>query len=64
MTQPDPEALGRALSMVEIAVADMAEAGLQPMQIAIALAWHMNKQAEMALPNPAACALWKAGMIA
>ena len=58
------EALAKAMTTVEMCVQDLAEAGLTPMQIAVGLAFHMNRQAELAIPYPAQCLMWKTALIA
>ena len=45
------DALNKALAIAECAVQEMAEIGIDPMQRAIALAWHMQRQAELAMPT-------------
>lgn len=59
----DRDQMALALSMTEAAVQDMAEAGLPPQQIAIALAWHMRKQAEIAMPTKEAAEVFIQGLI-
>lgn len=43
--------LAKALSIVETAVQDMAAAGLDPMKRAVALAFHMQRQVDIAIPD-------------
>jgi len=45
------DAMSKALAIAECAVQEMAELGIDPMQRAIALAWHMQRQAELAMPT-------------
>ena len=56
-------ALATALSMAEIAVADMIGAGLTPQQIAIGLAWQVNDLTERAMPTPEAAMEFKLSLI-
>ena len=61
---PDDEtAIATALSMVEVAVADMAATGLPPMQIAVALAWHLNAQVDLAMPTEETARMFKRSLI-
>ena len=48
----DAEKLQKAMAIAEVAVQEMAEMGIGPMQRAIGLAFHMQAQAEMAMPTP------------
>ena len=41
----------KALAIAECAVQEMAELGIDPMKRAIALAWHMQRQADLAMPT-------------
>lgn len=61
--EPADAALATALSMAEVAVADMAEAGIDPMMIAIALASQLNLQARRAMSSDAAALAFKLGLI-
>lgn len=45
------DAMSKALAIAECAVQEMAELGIDPMQRAIALAWHMQRQADLAMPT-------------
>ena len=45
------DAMSKALAIAECAVQEMAELGIDPMKRAIALAWHMQRQAELAMPT-------------
>ena len=45
------DAMSIALAIAECAVQEMAELGIDPMQRAIALAWHMQRQADLAMPT-------------
>ena len=45
------DAMSKALAIAECAVQEMAEIGIDPMQRAIALAWHMQRQADLAMPT-------------
>ena len=46
--------------MTETAVQAMIKSGLSPMQIAIALAWHLNNQVDLAMPSTEAASKCKA----
>ena len=52
----DQDKLAQAMTIAEVAVQEMAEAGIEPMQRAIGLAFHMQEQAELAMPNAEAAA--------
>ena len=45
------DGMSKALAIAECAVQEMAELGIDPMQRAIALAWHMQRQADLAMPT-------------
>jgi hypothetical protein len=60
----DEEKLAKAMSIVEVAVQEMAELDIGPIQRAIGLAWHMNAQVEMAMPTKDTADRFKAGLIA
>ena len=45
------DAMSKALAIAECAVQEMAELGIDPMKRAIALAWHMQRQADLAMPT-------------
>lgn len=60
----EQEMLAKAMAHVETAVQDMAELGFTPQQRAIALAFHMNRQAEIAMPTEGTAALFKQSLIA
>jgi hypothetical protein len=47
----EDEKLARAMAIVEAAVQTMAEEGLSPMMRVLGLAFHMNAQADLAIPN-------------
>ena len=49
-----------ARAMTETAVLAMIKSGLCPMQIAIALAWHLNNQVDLAMPSTEAASKCKA----
>lgn len=51
--------LALAMSMAEVAVQNMAEAGIGPMARAVALAFHMQRQAGLAMPDDATAAAFK-----
>ena len=55
----DPHRLAEALTLVELTVQQMAEAGIGPIQRAIALGIHMQSQADLAMPTPEAAAIFK-----
>jgi len=59
----DRDDLARGMAMVEIAVQDMAEMGMTPIQIVVAPAWHLNQQAAIALPNRTGRNIWKASLL-
>ena len=46
--------------MTETAVQAMIKSGLFPMQIAIALAWHLNNQVDLVMPSAEAASKCKA----
>lgn len=48
----DPEKLMKAMAIVEVAVQEMADAGIDAQQRAIGLAFHMQQQVEIAMPTP------------
>jgi hypothetical protein len=58
----DREQLARALAMVEAAVQDMADAGLNPHQRAVALAFHMKRQVDLWASTPGAAAAIKVSL--
>lgn len=58
----DEEALQLAMAMVEACVQDMAEKGLTAQHRAIGLAFHMQRQAEIAMPTPETAAAFKAAL--
>lgn len=60
----DDAALTKAMSLAEIAVADMAAEGLTPQQIAVALAFHLSEQVRQAMPTPETERLFKLSLIA
>lgn len=51
--------LARALAIAEVAVQQMAEEGIPPQARAIGLAWHMQAQADLAMPSPETAAAFK-----
>lgn len=55
----DAEKLARAMAIVEVAVQQMAGEGIGPTHRAIGLAFHMQAQAEMAMPTPETAAAFK-----
>lgn len=55
----DTEKLARAMAIAEVAVQQMAEEGIDPMKRAIGLAFHMQAQAEQAMPTPETAAAFK-----
>jgi hypothetical protein len=59
----EAEKLARAMAIVEVAVQTMAEEGLSPVARAIGLAFHMNAQADLAMPTSDTRALFKLGLI-
>lgn len=60
----DDAALTKAMSLAEIAVADMAAEGLTPQQIAIGLAFQLNEQVRQAMPTEATALAFKLSLIA
>lgn len=59
---PDPEKLAQAMAIAEVAVQDMADLDINPMQRAIALAFHMQAQAELAMPTAEAARAFKSSI--
>ena len=55
----DEAKLTRAMAIAEVAVQQMAEEGIGSMQRAIGLAFHMQEQAELAMPTPETAAQFK-----
>ncbi len=55
----DQEKLAKAIAIAEVAVQEMAELGIGPMQRAIGLAFHMQAQVEHAMPTPETAAAFK-----
>lgn len=55
----DEQKLAKAMAIAEAAVQDMAELGISPMQSAIGLAFHMQRQAELAMPTKEAAMAFK-----
>jgi acyl-CoA thioesterase FadM len=55
----DEQKLARAMAIAEVAVQQMAEEGIEPMVRAIGLAFHMQRQAEIAMPTRDAAAAFK-----
>ena len=47
------ERLARAMAIAEVAVQQMAEEGISPMERAIGLAFHMQAQVDLAMPTDA-----------
>ncbi|MEY1555347.1 hypothetical protein AB3Y40_06895 [Yoonia sp. R2331] len=58
----DEQSLTRAMAITEVAVQQMAEEGIKPMHRAIGLAFHMQAQAELAMPSPETAAAFKASI--
>jgi hypothetical protein len=58
----DEESLARAMAIAEVAVQQMAEEGIEPMQRAIGLAFHMNAQADIAMPTPETAKAFRAAL--
>lgn len=48
---PEEQHLMRAMAIAETAVQQMAEEGIEPMQRAIGLAFHMQQQVDLAMPT-------------
>lgn len=48
----DPENVMRCLAMAEMAAQDMAEAGLNHIEIAVGLMSEVHRQVGLAIPNP------------
>lgn len=63
MSADEDARVHRALAMVESCVQDMAEAGLTPVNMTSALAYHMHRQIAQALPDPALRARWLASLM-
>ena len=60
----DEQKIARAMSIVEAAVQDMADEGLNPMHRAVALAFHMNAQVDLAIPTKPEAQMFKASLTA
>lgn len=58
----EEEKLARAMAIAETAVQQMAEEGLESRHRAIGLAFHMQRQAELAMPTPETIAAFKASL--
>ena len=58
----DADALAKAMAIAETAVQDMADAGIGPTQRAIGLAFHMQRQAELAMPTTDKAMAFKASI--
>jgi hypothetical protein len=51
--------LARAMAIAEVAVQQMAEEGIPPQARAIGLAFHMQAQVDLAMPDAATAAAFK-----
>jgi len=58
----DLEKVAKAMAIAEVAVQDMAELGIGPIQRAIGLGFHMQAQADLAMPTPEAARIFKASL--
>ncbi len=55
----DTEKLLKAIAITEVAVQNMAELAITPTQRAIGLAFHMQRQCELAMPDSATALAFK-----
>jgi hypothetical protein len=62
MMDADTAKLARAMAIVEVAVQQMAEEGIDATARAIGLAFHMQAQAELAMPTPETALLFRMGI--
>jgi hypothetical protein len=57
------ERLSKAMSMAEVAAADMREAGLSPQEICIGLAAELHRQASLAMPYEKTRRMWLESLV-